>query len=279
MIDWYAEQSDKFIGTTAAILTAVAAASSAGASVYGAHKQSSAANDAAAMQSKAAADTLAYQREQQAQAQKQFEQTQHSNYDQWAADEQNQYGMSTAGAQNDRNMALSAGHNNYAQYKARDQRVGTLGELLGMAPRVTPDFEDPAPLVVPELNIPAYQGNAVGTNTPRPLGADGSILLDSTGRTMAGGGVMKPRAGANNAMDPGYINQQLQNVYKSLGTSPTGPGSGPTDIDYMTKAVASKGGWNAQAPGYWPQRIAQEIAQAKANGSYRGTAGSLLGAH
>jgi hypothetical protein len=54
MIDWTAEQSDKFIGTAAAIASAIAAGAAGTASVVGAKMSSGAAKDAASSQSDAA---------------------------------------------------------------------------------------------------------------------------------------------------------------------------------------------------------------------------------
>lgn len=215
-----------------------AAAIAAGGAIAGGVINSKAAGDSRDAALKGNADSLAFQKDQAAIQQRNFEETQRANYGQWAADTQNQFSQSQA-----------AGHNGYNQYKSRDQRVGQLGELLGMAPRETAPYEDPT------LTIPPYEG-------------------PNSGPVMSG-----PQASGPNPRDPNYITQQLRGVYKSLGVTPTGPGSGPTDIEYMTKAVGSKGGWDAAAPGYWPTRIAQEIAQAKAKGSYQGTAGQLLGAH
>lgn len=218
--------------------TAIAGIAGAGASVVGAKMMGNATDNAAAAQQKGVDASLAFQNQQAAIQQRNFEATQHANYGQWAADTKNQFSQSQA-----------AGHNGYNQYKSRDQRVGRLGELLGMAPRETTPYEDPT------LTIPPYEG-------------------PNSNPVMSG-----PQASGPNPRDPNYITKQLQGVYKSLGVTPTGPGSGPTDIEYMTKAVGSKGGWTPDNAKYWPTRIAQEIAQAKAKGSYQGSAGQLLGAH
>lgn len=54
MIDWHAEQSDKFIGTAAAIASAIAAGAAGTASVVGAHMSSNAGKEAASSQGDAA---------------------------------------------------------------------------------------------------------------------------------------------------------------------------------------------------------------------------------
>lgn len=72
MIDLWAEQSEKFIGTTAAILSAVAAGASAGGSIYASHKQGEAADK-----------SLAFQQQQSQLDQQRWETTQRANYDQY----------------------------------------------------------------------------------------------------------------------------------------------------------------------------------------------------
>lgn len=93
MIDWDAEQSDKFIGTTAAILSAIAAGASAAGGITAAHMASSGATDAAKLQTDAAkygADKQdaatqraeAFQRQQAENAWQNSQQTQRANYEQ-----------------------------------------------------------------------------------------------------------------------------------------------------------------------------------------------------
>lgn len=96
MIDWDAEQSDKFIGTAAAIASLIAAGAGAGASAYASHKQGEAANataDAAKYgadkQDAAAQRAEAFQRQEAENAWQNAQQTQQSNYNQQKA----RYGM------------------------------------------------------------------------------------------------------------------------------------------------------------------------------------------
>jgi hypothetical protein len=96
MIDWQAEQSDKLIGTTIALLTAAAAAGSAGAGIYAAHAQSGAATQGAQITSDAAtkaaqikadsaAQALDFQKQQALLDAQRANATQQANYNQWAA--------------------------------------------------------------------------------------------------------------------------------------------------------------------------------------------------
>lgn len=74
-----------FIGTTAAIIGAIGAATSAGATIYGAHKQSEASDKATAAQTQANEQALQFQREQAEYQAQQEEVNRRANYDQWAA--------------------------------------------------------------------------------------------------------------------------------------------------------------------------------------------------
>jgi hypothetical protein len=137
MIDWQAEHSDKFIGTTAAILTAVAAAAGTGGVVYSANKQAGAASDAAAietnaqkyaadLQAKGAADALAFTK----------------------AQGENAFQNSEAARQG-----------NYGMYAAAQRRLGAVGDLIGAGPREIPAY------------VPGVDPNFTGTAAPAASGA------------------------------------------------------------------------------------------------------------
>jgi hypothetical protein len=157
MIDLWAEQSDRFIGTTAAILSAIGAGISAGSSIYGANKQAGAAETAAKLQTDAAnhaadvqaqsnREALQFEREQAAYAAQQTEVDRHANYDQWAA---------------------------------RQRRVGSIGDYLGFkgtannlpayVPGVVPDFgsavASPSPVNAP-VSVGAGQTPAAAAMRP-----------------------------------------------------------------------------------------------------------------
>lgn len=77
------------------------------ASIFGAKKQAHANTSAAKLQADAAHQALDYQRQQAAREQANFESTQHANYDQWAA---------------------------------KEHRLGSLGQLVGLRPREIPAY-------------------------------------------------------------------------------------------------------------------------------------------
>lgn len=63
------------------------------------------------------------------------------------------------------------------------------------------------------------------------------------------------------------ITAKLTDYYASLGLTPTGPGTGPTDIDYMAKQIAATGGLTPDNSKYWLDpsangRITQELNKA-----------------
>lgn len=182
-------------------------------SLFGAHEQSSAATKAAqissdaqlkaaAMQQQSAEEALTYEKQQAALTATNAEIAQHGNYD---------------------------------QYAARENRLGTLGQMMGLGPR----------------DIPAY----------RPMATD--LPAGSVGAIAGAPGSPAPTTGASGSAPAGDITGFLTNVYKSLGVAPTGPGTGPTDIAYMASKVQETGGLTPQNQSYWPQRIADELAKAK----------------
>jgi hypothetical protein len=72
--------------------------------------------------------------------------------------------------------------------------------------------------------------------------------------------------GSAQAIDPGYIHDQLTRVYEAYGVEPTGPGTGATDIAYYTGVVIQTGGWfndgtdQGNNAGYWYKRIGDDLA-------------------
>lgn len=245
------------IGTTAAIIMAIAGGAKVAGDVYAAKKQSgtanyaanlttTAANHAADLQSQSNTAALDFQKQQAERDRVQAEQIQRANYDQWAAGSQNDYAAQVATAQNARNAAVQGGHNTYNTWAAREGRIGQLGELLGNGPRYVPKYEELPPLEVPALNIPGYAG---------------------PGSSGGGGG---SRSGQN--FDPAYIGQQLDAVYAKYGLKATGPGTGPTDKQYMTNAILREKGWEP----YWVDRVGEEIRKAGLGSGYQSNASTLL---
>lgn len=84
--------------------------------------------------------------------------------------------------------------------------------------------------------------------TPRPtLSAPGSGF---------GGGPAIDRTGQN--FDPAYIGKQVDDLYAQYGLQATGPGTGPTDKQYMVNAILREKGWEP----YWQTRIPEELRRA-----------------
>lgn len=164
MIDWYAEQSDQFIGTAAAILSVIAAGASAAGGITAAHMASSGAKDAAALQTDAAkygADT----QDAAAQRAETFSRQQAEN--EWLNSQQTL-------------------HANYDQAKSRYAAVSGVGSQYGLnlgpmpdyVPGIDPHFDTGATAVPPAGTL----ANAVGVNTPSSGGGDAAslkALLDS----------------------------------------------------------------------------------------------------
>jgi hypothetical protein len=134
---------------------------------------------------------------------------------------------------------------NYDQWAARETRMNDIRSALGMPSHPIPAY------------VPTVTGGAPPTTGPTPGGAP-----SVPGAPAPSGPAMTP----GNPTDRGVILQNLQNVYKGLGVTPTGRGTGPTDIEYMADQVANTGGWTPQNAGYWPDRIKQELAKAGVGG-------------
>jgi zinc D-Ala-D-Ala carboxypeptidase len=90
-------------------------------------------------------------------------------------------------------------------------------------------------------------------------------MADTTTPNGPFGDVIPTQSGSVQAMDPTYITAQLTLVYTSLGTAPTGPGTGATDVAYYVGIVQKTGGWyNDGTPsgnnaGYWLNRITNDL--------------------
>lgn len=139
MIEW--ESPDRFIGTTAALISLAAAAATSGAAVYSANKQAGAAHEAATttsqaathsadLQSKAASDALAFSKQQAEVDARNQEQARKANYDQWAA---------------------------------REQRLSSFGQMLGLPSRDIPAYQ--------ASNDPNYTPGSPAPTIPSTIGA------------------------------------------------------------------------------------------------------------
>lgn len=86
--------------------------------------------------------------------------------------------------------------------------------------------------------------------------------LPGAGGTTSGG--QPPAAASGDA-----VTQALLDNYKALGVTPTGPGTGPTDIAYMAQQAKASLAAGERPLSYWlgPQgRVAQELAKAGGGG-------------
>lgn len=215
MIDWYAEQSDKFIGTTAAIIMAASAAASAGASVYGAKKQAGAATDAAKLQTDAAnhsadlQDAAAkraelYARQQAETGWQSNEHTQKANYDQWA---QTQHAiMDTLGSQlgikyamPDYTPGVDPHYLDSAGPMPTSTSAGPTSTAGPTAPSTTPGPAGPAPSVDPSKGdlagqISAYFKSRGVSDQETPYWVGKWSELDARGKELN---------------DPSYANKRL----------------------------------------------------------------------
>jgi hypothetical protein len=140
----------------------------------------------------------------------------------------NSLAFSKAGAENTFQNSNVANESNYNQYAAAQKRIGSVGLLLGMGQREIPAF------------IPGVDPNFTGSS-----GSSGGS------------------SGAPVAVTPDITAAALAN-YKTLGVSPTGVGTGPTDISYYAQQIANTGGLTPANTAYWfgPNgRIAQDLAK------------------
>jgi hypothetical protein len=126
---------------------------------------------------------------------------------------------------------------NYDQWAAAEGRKSGLGALIGLGPRDIPAYQ-------PGID-PGFTTGATPSSTPT------SPLTPQAGT---------PGASAGSSGDP-VMDAAIAN-YKALGVSPTGQGSGPTDIAYFVNKIKQTGGLTPQNTAYWfgPQgRIAKEL--------------------
>ncbi len=220
MIDWRAEQSDCFVGTAIAIASAIAAAASSGAAIYSAHKQSDTAETAA----KLATDATTHGADLQKQSN---DEALAFTKSQAEADYQNQ------------EIARRA---NYDQTAAKQARLGTLGNMLGLPPPTMPDY-------VPSVD-PRY---TTAGSAPAPgSGAAPAGGTPAPGTTTPGS---QTPAGA-----PGSSAAALADFYKSIGVTPGARGSGGTDLAYYADQMDAHGGPTAANVGYFTGRIKQDLA-------------------
>jgi hypothetical protein len=184
---------------------------------------------------------------------------------------------------------------NYDQWAAREGRVSSLGQALGLsardipsyAPGVDPRYTDYNPTTntttPPPTSTPtgtpsaAWDPSVFGTIVGRaPTAAEAAFysaqasagndwITNVQHATPGGGNPYTPNASA--AVDPQYASDPVLSAlaknYAALGHTPSGPGSGPTDIQYFAQRINQTGGLTPDNTAYWfgPNgRIAKELA-------------------
>lgn len=210
-------------------MSAIGAGATAVGGIVGAHESSNAATSAAKTQADAATKAAELQK-QSNDAALQFQKEQ---------------------AQRDLDQANAMAQANYGQWAAREGRISSIGQALGLPGRDIPAYT-PIPGSTGS-GMPASQSAAPTTTVGSAVGATGS--------------------------DP--VTQAVLDNYKSLGASPTGPGTGPTDYQYFVQKINETGGLTPQNSSYWfgPQgRIAKEISQAGAGGGAASPASNIASA-
>jgi hypothetical protein len=156
----------------------------------------------------------------------------------------NTLGFQQTQAQQDLATANATNLANYNQWAAKQGRLSDFGQTIGL----------------PAENIPAF--------SPIPNALNGTSTTPNSSTTTPGGTPASGStpSGTGNPTDPAFIQSQLQGVYQSLGVKPTGPGSGPTDIQYYANQIAATGGWQGGNASYWTNRIASDVKGGGASG-------------
>jgi len=207
---------------------AVGATAGAGAGIYAANKQSGAADTAVNAQTQAA-NYAANLQSQAAQRALDF-QKQQAAIDQanFQKTQSANYGQYQSNANENYGQYAAGTQTDYDRWALHQNNMGYLGQLLG---------------------LPARQLPAAHIAAPPVFGAD----------PFSSGGTASSGPPSQSIMDA------LKANYKSLGYAPTGPGTGPTDIDYMAKQAQASLDAGERPLSYWlgPNgRIAAEIAKA-----------------
>lgn len=139
----------------------------------------------------------------------------------------------------------AARQGNYGIFAARERRLGTIGDEVGLGPREIPAY---VPGVDPRFGD---MGGAMGAP------ADPSAAAPTS----------------TNPTDDAAILAAVTKNYGALGVQPTGPGTGPTDAAYMAKQIKATGGLTPGNLSYWfgpSGRIAAELAKVGAAGATAG---------
>lgn len=187
-------------------------------------------------------------------AQKQIDAARQAEQDQLAAN-QKALDFQQQQALADYQQREAANRANYEQWKAKEQRLSQIGQMLGLPPRSIPDY-------VP-LPQPNYSGGAGGTQQ--------SSAPSSS--QQQGGGSQVPL--------PQGIDPRLGALYQQYGVTPGDRGSGPADWQYYQyDAVKNANGDINYVLGRLQtdlQKLKGGSSGAPSQGNYGGTLSQYLG--
>ncbi len=248
------------------------------AGIYGAHKQSQSTDNAAAIKAKSDAAALGLATSQENTRKQEYDAQQLLLKQQWDAQQQIRAPYRAAGAN-----ALS-----------------NLGNILGVD--FGQGYTGPTPSNPSTFGQPATPGQNAVSGGPSPTNPNAfnlaafnqgtQTIQDQLNQSPAGQAPTSgPQQSATAPPSPGTppspsptptdqagILAALTKQYGDLGTKPTGPGTGPTDISYYAQKIAETGGLTQDNINYWfgpSGRIANDLAKSTSGGTKSPTATSL----
>lgn len=104
-------------------------------------------------------------------------------------------------------------------------------------------------------------GDGGGANNPQWIGPENDAEMVARNRKNFGEPVQPVGGVPADPSDRGFIRRELTKVYASWCVTPTGSGTGATDIEYYIDKIIETGGWSHDTPrhedniGYWTDRI------------------------
>lgn len=152
---------------------------------------------------------------------------------------------------------------NYEQWAARENRISNLGVAMGMSARDIPAYAagiDPQYTNQTDMDRLLAQLSANSSEGPGGITGKGQTV------PISGPQVQNTKASMDaltNQFGSDAVTQALLKNYQSLGKTPTGVGTGPTDLAYFRDRINQTGGLTADNMAYWfgPNgRIAKELA-------------------
>lgn len=228
------------------------------AGIYGAHKSSESTDKASTIKAKSDADALALARQQEATRKQEYDDNLKLQQQQWDAQ------------QNIRAPYRAAGAN--ALHKLGDILGVDFGSgYTGPTPSTPSTFGQPTGTAGPSPAFPNQTAFNTGAQTIQDQITH--LPADAAG-TSGPQGTPSVTPPSTNPTDPAGILAALTKQYGDLGVKPTGPGSGPTDIEYYAGKVTETGGLTPDNINFWfgPNgRIASDLAKATGGGTKKTT--------